>query len=66
MQDVRTGRNGGVFTGLYTMAEEKLHNPFLLTSDQEVQSVVKSVGDAVKTMAALREAKNQGKFAAQL
>lgn len=62
-QDVRDSRNSGILTGTYTIAEERQHNPFLLTSDQDVQHRVGSSGKGqTATMSALREAKNQGKF----
>lgn len=59
VQDLRTRRNHGVTTGLYTLAEERQHNPFMLVSDPEVQQVAKT-SDPIATMHFLREAKNQG------
>lgn len=44
---------------MYTLAEEREHNPFMLVSDPEVQRVAKT-SDPVSTMQYLREAKNAG------
>lgn len=59
MEDLQRGRNGGVTTGIYTIADEQKHNPFMMVSDPEVQRAVGGT-DEVSTMAALREAKNRG------
>lgn len=65
VEDLRNRRNGGVTTGVYTIGDEKKHNPFMLVEDPEVQ---KKVGgkDAVDTMEKLREAKNNGTLKANI
>lgn len=59
VRDLQSKRNQGITTGLYTLAEEREHNPFMLVSDPEVQRVAKT-SDPVSTMQYLREAKNAG------
>lgn len=59
MVDLQMRRNNGVTTGLYTLAQEREHNPFMLVNDPEVQSVAKTT-DPIETMAFLRHAKNRG------
>lgn len=58
-QDVQQGRNGGVTTGIYTLAEEKKQNPFMMVSDPQVQHVIGGI-NPINTMHLLREAKNRG------
>lgn len=58
-QDLQQGRNGGVTTGIYTLAEEKKHNPFMMVSDPQVQRIIGGT-NPVNTMHLLREAKNRG------
>lgn len=59
VQDLRARRNSGVTTGLYTIAQEREHNPFMMTSDAAVQKAM-NTSDPVSTMKALRDAKNAG------
>lgn len=59
VRDLRKKRNNGVTTGIYTIADERAHNPFMLVRDPAVQRVVQST-DAVHVMQFLREAKNAG------
>ena len=59
VSDVRAGRNGGVTTGLYTLSDELQHNPFMMVEDADTQKAIGGT-DAITTMHALREAKNQG------
>ncbi|WFD20809.1 hydroxyacylglutathione hydrolase [Malassezia caprae] len=59
LADIRGGRNNGVSTGLYTLAEERAHNPFMLVDDEEVQKLSGST-NPIETMAFLRNAKNRG------
>lgn len=55
-------KNNGVTTGVFTIADEKKHNVFMLVEDAEVQEALGLKGKgAVEVMAALREAKNSGK-----
>lgn len=63
--DLRRGRNGGVTTGIYTLGEERQHNPFMLVSDPEVLQVTGS-HDKLGAMQYLREAKNQGRLQAAI
>lgn len=58
LHDVRTQRNHGVTTGLYTLREEAAHNPFMMVRQPDVQRAM-GCTDAVSTMHALRDAKNQ-------
>ncbi|WFD05915.1 hydroxyacylglutathione hydrolase [Malassezia vespertilionis] len=57
--DLASKRNNGVTTGLYTLAEEREHNPFMLVNDPHVQRITGSQ-DPVEVLRILREAKNQG------
>lgn len=59
LADLGRRRNNGVTTGLYTLAQERAHNPFMLVDDEEVQKVSGST-DPIETMAFLRHAKNRG------
>lgn len=59
LADLRAGRNNGVTTGIYTLAQERAHNPFMLVDDEEVQSVAGST-NPIEIMAFLRSAKNRG------
>ncbi|KAI7782071.1 hydroxyacylglutathione hydrolase [Diaporthe eres] len=47
--------------GKFTIGDEKQHNPFMRTSDPEMQKVTGKT-DPVEVMAALREGKNNFKF----
>lgn len=60
LQAVKTRKNGGVTTGVYTIGQEKEHNVFMLVSDKEVMEKVGGK-DEVDTMQKLREAKNNFK-----
>lgn len=65
--DLRNKRNNGVTTGVYTIADEKKHNVFMLVGDPEVQKRVGTEGKGeIETMKVLRELKNAGKMMAQL
>ncbi|PKI85314.1 Glo2p [Malassezia vespertilionis] len=59
LEDLASKRNNGVTTGLYTLAEEREHNPFMLVNDPHVQRITGSQ-DPVEVLRILREAKNQG------
>lgn len=59
VSDVRSGRNGGVTTGLYTLGDELKHNPFMMVEEAQTQKAIGGT-DAITTMHALRDAKNQG------
>lgn len=59
VEDLRGKRNGGVTTGIYTIAEERKHNPFMMVNDPEVQRVAHT-HDPIATMQFLRDAKNAG------
>lgn len=61
VRDLREGRNGGVTTGLYTLAEEREHNPFMLVQDPAVQRVAGCTSPA-STLDYLRGAKNEGRW----
>ncbi|KAN0060476.1 Cytoplasmic glyoxalase II [Thecaphora frezii] len=65
VKDVEEGRNGGVFTGVYTIEEEKRHNAFMRVEDE---AVMRRVGaeSPVKAMEKLRTWKNEGKVGAVL
>ncbi|KAI3614686.1 hypothetical protein CBS9595_003957 [Malassezia furfur] len=59
VEDLRAKRNGGVTTGIYTIGEERKHNPFMMVHDPEVQRVAHT-HDPIATMQFLRDAKNAG------
>ena len=60
---VKSGKNNGVTTGVFTIDDEKKHNVFMLVEDEEVQEAMGLKGkSAVDVMGALREAKNSGKM----
>ena len=61
VSDLRAGRNGGVTTGIYTLHEERLHNPFMMVEETDVQHAI-GRQDAIQAMQELREAKNQGRL----
>ncbi|SPO39982.1 related to GLO4 - glyoxalase II (hydroxyacylglutathione hydrolase) [Pseudozyma flocculosa] len=65
VEDLRRQRNGGVTTGVYTIADEKRHNVFMRVADPAVQQKVGGQGE-VDTMNKLRELKNQGKLMANI
>ena len=56
---MQSKRNHGITTGIYSLAEEIQHNPFMLVDDPEVQRVAHTQ-DPIATMQFLREAKNTG------
>ena len=59
VRDIQTLRNGGMTTGLYTLDQEKRHNPFMMTSMHAVQQAI-GAPDEVNAMKQLRDAKNAG------
>ncbi|KAE8226168.1 hypothetical protein CF319_g1193 [Tilletia indica] len=72
---VRSGQNGGVTTGQFTIGDEKKHNVFMLNRDPEVAERVglgaegeaaKGEVDPIEVMRRLREAKNSGKMQAKI
>ncbi|KAK0558158.1 Cytoplasmic glyoxalase II [Tilletia horrida] len=69
---VRSGKNGGVTTGVFTIGDEKKHNVFMLVREAEVAQRVglegqgQSKADPVEVMRRLREAKNEGKMVAKI
>ncbi|PWN48088.1 Metallo-hydrolase/oxidoreductase [Violaceomyces palustris] len=65
IRDVQNQRNGGVTTGIYTIADEKLHNVFMRLQDPAVRARVGGK-DEVDTMIKLREAKNSGSLQANI
>ncbi|CAO1634254.1 unnamed protein product [Parajaminaea phylloscopi] len=67
VKDLRDGRNGGVTAGVYTIADEKKHNVFMLVGDAEVQDKVGTKGQGeVATMQRLRDLKNNGQMMAKV
>ncbi|CAD6915734.1 unnamed protein product [Tilletia controversa] len=71
---VRSGKNGGVTTGQFTIGDEKKHNVFMLVRDAEVAERMglggaegkQGAADPIEVMRALREAKNAGKMLAKI
>ncbi|WFD41558.1 hydroxyacylglutathione hydrolase [Malassezia psittaci] len=59
VKDLQSQRNKGITTGLYTLEQERAHNPFMLVNDPEVQKIAQKQ-DPIATMQYLREAKNAG------
>lgn len=71
VQDLKQGKNNGQTTGVYTIADEKSHNPFMRCRDSVVKSKVEElqgekVGDEVEVMRLLRELKNGGQVKASI
>lgn len=67
VEDIRKKRNNGVTAGVYTLADEKKHNIFMLVGDAEVQEKVGTKGQGeVATMQRLRELKNNGQMMAKV
>lgn len=70
VKDLKEGRNAGVTTGVYTIAEEKMHNPFMRCRDNVVKQAVEKHGKEVKgevdVMKWLRELKNGGQVKANI
>ena len=66
--DLKQHRNNGVTTGIYTIKDERHHNPFMRTRDPQVQQVAQQHGantaDPVEVMRVLRELKNSGQVKA--
>ncbi|KAK0548614.1 Cytoplasmic glyoxalase II [Tilletia horrida] len=65
---VKTGKNGGVTTGVFTIDDERAHNVFMLVRDPEVAERVglEEGADPIEVMKRLREAKNEGRLTASL
>ncbi|KAK0550322.1 Cytoplasmic glyoxalase II [Tilletia horrida] len=65
---VKTGKNGGVTTGVFTIDDERAHNVFMLVRDPEVAERVglEKGADPIEVMKRLREAKNEGRLTASL
>lgn len=70
VKDLKEGRNGGVTTGVYTIGDEKIHNPFMRCRDDVVKKAVEEHGKEVKgevdVMKWLRELKNGGQVKANI
>nr|CDI51512.1 related to GLO4-glyoxalase II (hydroxyacylglutathione hydrolase) [Melanopsichium pennsylvanicum 4] len=72
VHDLQNGNNGGVTTGVYTIKQEKVHNPFMRCRDSLVQSMVakynqgQKSNDPVEVMRVLRELKNGGQVKANI
>lgn len=71
VHDLQQGKNNGVTTGQYSIADEKAHNPFMRCHDPVVQKAAEShagqKADSPKdVMHLLRELKNQGKVKANI
>lgn len=72
VKDLKEGKNGGRTTGVYTIKDEKSHNPFMRTRDSVVQKAVKQHNggkdetDPVGVMGLLRELKNNGQVKANI
>ncbi|CEH18315.1 Glyoxylase [Ceraceosorus bombacis] len=64
---VKEKRNNGVTTGVFTIADEKKHNVFMLVDDEEVAEAIGAKGKGpVEVMRILREYKNNGKMQVNL
>ncbi|KAJ9476594.1 Hydroxyacylglutathione hydrolase, mitochondrial [Pseudozyma hubeiensis] len=75
VKDLQDKKNGGVTTGVYTIADEKKHNPFMRCRDQVVKDKLVELGAAgaggkveseVEVMRLLRELKNGGQVKANI
>ncbi|SPO21190.1 related to GLO4 - glyoxalase II (hydroxyacylglutathione hydrolase) [Ustilago trichophora] len=72
VRDLKEAKNGGVTTGIYTIKDERKHNPFMRCRDEVVQKAAAKHGgkeqnsDPVTIMALLRELKNGGQVKANI
>lgn len=74
VKDLKEGRNNGVTTGVYTIGDEKKHNPFMRCRDSVVHKAVAKhansngaeEGDPTEVMRLLRELKNGGQVKASI
>lgn len=70
VKDLKEGRNGGVTTGVYTIKDEREHNPFMRARDSVVQKKVQEHGaknsEPKEVMRVLRELKNGGQVKANI
>lgn len=70
VKDLKERRNAGVTTGVYTIGDERQHNPFMRARDSVVQEKAKEHGaksaEAVEVMRMLRELKNGGTVKANI
>ncbi|KAJ1030106.1 hypothetical protein NDA16_001019 [Ustilago loliicola] len=70
VKDLKQAKNRGVTTGVYTIKDERQHNPFMRTRDSVVQNKVQEHGakstEPVEVMRMLRELKNGGQVKANI
>lgn len=70
--DLKQGKNAGVTTGIYSIKDERQHNPFMRTRDSVVQKALEKhangqdTKDPVSVMGLLRELKNGGQVKANI